>query len=145
MAKDRSYANPVIAKLSFFEKDAPIKVEVSEYQVTDKHVILTRKQGDSKVTKYIAIAALKTFEFDAPMDYTPKLAAVPMWTGNGIPINVGTTYNASTDGAPVFTPNPIVARNRPVAVRPSPDVEVSTSEKKVIEKAMSGAGIAGMS
>lgn len=136
MAKDRSYANPVAVTLQFSDRPAPVKVEVSEYQVTDKHVILTRKQGDSKITKYVAISALKTFEFDAPMDYAPKMVLAR---------NAPPYENLEDNGAPVFTPNPIVARNRPVAVRPPAETPVVKEEGKLIEVALTGAGAARMS
>ena len=144
-AESRSYANPVIVSMSFTD-GKEVKVEVSEYQVTDKHVILTRKEGDSKLVKYVSLAVLARFEFDSPADYQPKMVLAQNYPPYAnLPASI---VNVGDNGAPIFEPNPIVARapRRPVAVpRPAPDVEVSTSEKKVIETAMTGAGIAGMS
>lgn len=141
MPKDRSYANPVVAKLAFIDKDAPIRVEVSEYQVTDKHVILTKKAGDSKITKYVAISALKTFEFDAPIDYAPPKAASPFPALTTVYAGNSTVSN----GGPVFEPNPIVARIRPKVERPPAEVPVVKSEDELVKTALTGAGAARMS
>ena len=76
--KSRSFDNPILVRIIKKDDQKELHLEVSSYKVTDKHLILTREGEKSRVTKYVTIDSLRSFEFDEPLGYRmPMAASIP--------------------------------------------------------------------
>ena len=81
----RTYENPVLVRVR--TKDRPdeiLRFEVSEYQVTKDHLVLTREEPKSKVTKYVTLDSLRSFEFDTPLNYRPSNQPVVLMSNSPV-------------------------------------------------------------